>query len=628
MNADRLLDAVAVSAAVLGSVTLLGHGDPTAGAPGGRQTLADAGACRGIITTSLSAREVRMCDPVTVTNQAEATCTGCADGLNVVLLMQTEPCCQSAPWQVQAAGETLERLRRELPFTKIKVGVVHYNDDSAKITLGLTDIGQGGAIRGAISKTHMGPQLSGAFVAAGNQALRVLAEGRRTAGGASIEPCELAVLFAYNTEFGMPDSAAWLAAGAEMKKAASLLARSDVTLVGICTTASLPGPDAGACQHVKEIALAAGGWFAAYNVGSPSAEVVEAARQAGRSSPMDLLSLVNSIPEDLEYEAGSGGPPPQGVDAGVRQTRLRWLWHEPGATGAHTVTYAVKPLAEGTWPITGTLAITDTLGRSRIVPAGPVTITVSGLCETPTAPAIPSSTASATATPSEPPAETPTSTLTPTATATAVPRALFLPLVLTERCDPQHKRADVALVIDTSSSMAGKKLEDAKAAAAMFVGQMDLVPGRDQVAVVRYDTQAELVCQLTNARAVVDAAIRNLSSRVGTHIDAGLRTALAELQGPRHLERNTSVMILLTDGIQTGTPGEEVRAAAEVRAAGVRLYTIGLGADVDAATLREMAGDASRYRFAPDSADLARIYAEIASDILCPAPSKGFWPGS
>jgi Mg-chelatase subunit ChlD len=175
--------------------------------------------------------------------------------------------------------------------------------------------------------------------------------------------------------------------------------------------------------------------------------------------------------------------------------------------------------------------------------------------------------------------------------------------------------------------MTGQKLEDAKSAAVLFVGQLDLARGRDQVAVVRYDREAEVVCQLSRAPTVIEAAIRGLAPRNWTHIDAGLRTALAELQGPRHLERNMSVMILLTDGVQTGTPGEELRAAAEVRAAGVRLYTIGLGADVDAATLREMAGDAARYHFAPDSADLARIYAEIASDILCPGPAGGFWPG-
>jgi Mg-chelatase subunit ChlD len=221
------------------------------------------------------------------------------------------------------------------------------------------------------------------------------------------------------------------------------------------------------------------------------------------------------------------------------------------------------------------------------------------------------------------PSATPTSTPPPT----CVPKPLYLPIAVRERCDPEHNRADVALVIDTSSSMAGRKLDDAKAAAAAFVGQMDLAPGRDQVAVMRYDREAEVVCQLSHARAVIEAAIRGLTPRNWTHIDAGLRTALGELQSPRHLERNMSVMILLTDGVQTGTPGEELRAATEVRNAGVRLYTVGLGADVDAATLRDMAGDVSRYHFAPGSADLRRIYTEIASDITCPAPAGGFWPG-
>jgi Ca-activated chloride channel family protein len=222
----------------------------------------------------------------------------------------------------------------------------------------------------------------------------------------------------------------------------------------------------------------------------------------------------------------------------------------------------------------------------------------------------------------------PTPIPTPIPSATCLPEPLYLPVAIRERCDPQHKRADVALVIDTSSSMTGQKLANAKSAAVMFVGLMDLSPGRDQMAVVRYDREAELVCELSHARTVIKAAIRGLASRNWTHIDAGLRTALAELQSPRHLDRNMPVMILLTDGIQTGTPGEELRAAAAVRNAGVRLYTIGLGADVDAAALRAMAGDASRYRFAPDSADLARIYAETASDIQCPAPAGGFWPGS
>jgi Ca-activated chloride channel family protein len=240
----------------------------------------------------------------------------------------------------------------------------------------------------------------------------------------------------------------------------------------------------------------------------------------------------------------------------------------------------------------------------------------------------PAATASATptATLSTTPTTTPAATLTSTPTPTALPSHLYLPVGLREHCDRVHRRADVALVVDTSSSMNGQKLEGAKRAAAAFVGQMDLAPGNDQVAVVRYDAEAEVVCQLTNARAVIEATIRNLTTRSGTHIDKGLRLALGELQGPRRIERNLPVMVLLTDGIQTGTPGAELRAADEVRDAGVRLYTIGLGEDVNAAALQEMAGDRSRYHFAPAPADLARIYAEIASDILCAPPADGFWP--
>jgi len=152
---------------------------------------------------------------------------------------------------------------------------------------------------------------------------------------------------------------------------------------------------------------------------------------------------------------------------------------------------------------------------------------------------------------------------------------------------------------------------------------IDLAPGRSQVAVVRYDREAEVVRELTRVKASIEAAIRSLHVRSGTHIDKGLRTALEELQSARHIERNTPVLVLLTDGVQTGTPGEELRAAAEVRAAGVRVYAIGLGADVDEAAMRAIAGADNRYYYAPDSADLAKIYSEIARDLTCP----GTWGG-
>ncbi|MFN2251832.1 MAG: VWA domain-containing protein [Anaerolineae bacterium] len=107
----------------------------------------------------------------------------------------------------------------------------------------------------------------------------------------------------------------------------------------------------------------------------------------------------------------------------------------------------------------------------------------------------------------------------PTPSPTAVPMPRYLPLALREHCDPVHERSDIALVLDTSSSMTGQKIEDAKAAALAFVGLLDLAPGRSQVAVVRFDREAEVVRELTNAPALVEGAIRSQSVRSGTHIE-------------------------------------------------------------------------------------------------------------
>lgn len=237
---------------------------------------------------------------------------------------------------------------------------------------------------------------------------------------------------------------------------------------------------------------------------------------------------------------------------------------------------------------------------------------------TPSWTTVPSETPSPTAAAPKTSTPDPTPTATRAPTETAVPEPLFLPIALRERCDPEYQRSDIALVIDTSSSMTGQKIEDARDAALTFAGLIDLEPGRGQVALVRFDREAEVVRELTRSRALIEAAVRSLHVRSGTDIDKGLRAALGELQSPRHLERNAQVLILLTDGVQTGTPGEELRAAAEVRDAGVRVYTIGLGADVDEATLQTIAGADDRYYFAPDSSDLACIYSEIARDLMCP----------
>jgi Mg-chelatase subunit ChlD len=257
----------------------------------------------------------------------------------------------------------------------------------------------------------------------------------------------------------------------------------------------------------------------------------------------------------------------------------------------------------------GALGDVELLCRNKVLPSPTPTSTV-----TPT----PTDTPTPTATPTTVPTFTPGPSSTATATATPEPGAIYLPLALAERCDPQRKRADVVLVMDTSSSMAGRKLAAARDAALTFVGLMDLSAGGDQVAIVRFDSSAELVLGLSTELEAITAVLDALTARPGTLIDLGLLAALEELGSARRRPANLPVIVLLTDGRHTGQPDADRAAAARVRSAGIRMYAIGLGADADLDALREMTGDAGRVYYAPDASDLARIYSEVARDIVCP----------
>ena len=68
---------------------------------------------------------------------------------------------------------------------------------------------------------------------------------------------------------------------------------------------------------------------------------------------------------------------------------------------------------------------------------------------------------------------------------------------------------------------------------------------------------------------------------------------------------------------------DAVERAAKAKGSGIRIYTIGLGADLDEAALMEMASGPDTYIHAPSAEELAAIYRQIAVDIPCPAGA--FW---
>ncbi len=307
------------------------------------------------------------------------------------------------------------------------------------------------------------------------------------------------------------------------------------------------------------------------------------------------LTVTDTLPGNMALVPGSEQP----AGAVLTGADLRWTLPSIPFTGA-AFGLQVRPQQTGRWPtnVQAVADFTDGWGNpGRVVfPVPYVQVN-----------AAPTATPSATGTPE------PTSTPRPP-TATPLPKPIYLPLALAQVCELEKVPLDVALAIDASASMTGAKLAAAQAAAHDFVGLLKMPT--DQVAVIAFNQQAQSLAPLTGDRAAVDGAIDAITLAAGTRIDAGLLQATAELRGPAGRGAAAlPVIVLLTDGRQDADPAAAQAAAAAARAAGTRIFTIGLGADVDLPFLQDLAGDRARAFAAPTEADLAAIYAAVAQQV-------------
>ncbi len=364
------------------------------------------------------------------------------------------------------------------------------------------------------------------------------------------------------------------------------------------------------------------------DVGVPGAGRLALRAAVSRQWPGGLIErgrLVDRFPANIDYVPGSASPPAT-WDPAART--LTWDLANLARTATHGFSLRILPREEGLWPTNVEAVAEGTDGWGNPIRAVlPIPkIRVYGE-PPPTATPTPSRTPTPTTTPTATIAPSPT--ITPSPTRTPIPEPIYLPILLkTRECTPETRNADVVLVIDTSNSMSERtspggptKLEAARDAAKTFVSQ--LVASRDQAAVIQFNSAATILAGLTPDPAIAGAALDRLTQGGGTRIDLGIDAARAELTGPGRRAGNNPVLILLTDGAPSGTTPEEVRAAAaRAQAERILMFTIGLGLDVDAGLLADIASRASWYYPAPGTGDLAAIYGRIAYEIPCVAE----WP--
>lgn len=179
----------------------------------------------------------------------------------------------------------------------------------------------------------------------------------------------------------------------------------------------------------------------------------------------------------------------------------------------------------------------------------------------------------------------------------------------TRAIDPTRRpRVNLALVVDTSGSMEGRALEDARAATLAMVGALR---DGDRLAVVTFDTQARMLVP----SAELDAAVRTdartrvaaMQAQGTTDLAGGLRLGLLEVA--RHFRVDgINRVVLLSDGV----PNDREVLADLARSAasnGITITALGLGSDYDETVMAQLAqASGGRFHYVQDSAQVATMF--------------------
>lgn len=193
---------------------------------------------------------------------------------------------------------------------------------------------------------------------------------------------------------------------------------------------------------------------------------------------------------------------------------------------------------------------------------------------------------------------------------------------------------DIVLAMDVSTSMLARdftpdRISAAKDIAIEFIAQRP----SDRMGIVVFAGESYTQCPLTTDRATLINLMKEISTDLiedGTAIGNGLATAVARIKDS---DAKSRVVILLTDGVNNCGEVSPETAAEIAKTYGIRVYTIGVGANGEApypfmtpwgvqmqnlkveldekllSSIASMTG--GRYFRATDNTKLAEIYSDI-----------------
>ena len=176
----------------------------------------------------------------------------------------------------------------------------------------------------------------------------------------------------------------------------------------------------------------------------------------------------------------------------------------------------------------------------------------------------------------------------------------------------EREPLDIVLVMDTSGSMKGKPLEDAKDAAARFVKSMG--GGQDQIAIMGFASRPRVVTGFTSETPRLLEGISSLEASGETALHDALVSA-SDLIGQR--AAGAATVILLSDGGDTLSINTLDNALTSLAASGVTVYAVALESpEFDPGALDAVANRThGRLISVQDSGTLAGLYEGLAREL-------------
>jgi Ca-activated chloride channel family protein len=129
----------------------------------------------------------------------------------------------------------------------------------------------------------------------------------------------------------------------------------------------------------------------------------------------------------------------------------------------------------------------------------------------------------------------------------------------------------LGIVLDVSGSMSGEKFRAAQSALDRFM--YDLLQPEDEVFILGFSDQTDLVSDWTTDRARLASALRRIRPRGGTALYDAVAEAVPMAQGGRHKKK---AVVVISDGNDTDSSTEASALQSLIRETEVLVYAIGI----------------------------------------------------